>query len=60
MAKKDLKKQNPADETPEVSAADAIKALEALADETAAKANETETAKAEENAAAASTEAHAA
>ena len=62
MAKKDLKKQNPADETPEVSAADAIKALEALAEETANKNQAEETAKAEENvaAAAASTEAHAA
>ncbi len=65
MAKKDLKKQNPADETPEVSAADAIKALEALAQETASNTKakeENEDAKAEENvaAAAAETEAHAA
>ena len=57
MAKKGIKKHDPADETPEVSAADAIKALEALADEAAAKENEKENAKAEENAAA---EAHAA
>lgn len=47
MDKKDLKKKKPADETPEVSAADAIKALEALTEETAAKAADVGEAKAE-------------
>lgn len=46
MAKKDLKKQNPADETPEVSAADAIKALEALTGQSADQAEVNEKAEA--------------
>lgn len=62
MADKKLKNQNPADETPEVSAADAIKALEELSGQ-AANPEETQS-KAEEFKAdmeqAAQTEEHAA